>query len=68
LQKHPDDIVITLALRTPLARGFKGGFKDTEFASIVYELLKTVREKAGFDVNLVEDICVGNVRRNHFTT
>lgn len=61
LQKNPDDIVITLALRTPLARGFKGGFKDTDFASIVYELLKTVREKAKFDPRLVDDICIGNV-------
>ncbi|KAH8817344.1 Thiolase, N-terminal domain-containing protein [Xylogone sp. PMI_703] len=61
LQKNPDDVVITLALRTPLTRGFKGGFKDTEFISIVYELLKVVREKAGFDPNLIEDICIGNV-------
>jgi hypothetical protein len=61
LQKHPDDMVITLALCTPLARGFKGGFKDMEFASIVYELPKTVRERAAFDVRLVEDICIGSV-------
>ncbi|RFU28438.1 hypothetical protein B7463_g7927, partial [Scytalidium lignicola] len=61
LRKDADDIVITLALRTALGKGFKGGFKDTEFASIVYRLLKVVHKKAGFNTSLVEDICVGNV-------
>ena len=26
--KHPDDVVITLALRSPLCKAKKGGFKD----------------------------------------
>jgi hypothetical protein len=28
-EKHPDDIVVTCALRTALTKGGKGGFKDT---------------------------------------
>ena len=28
LQKSPDDIVVTCALRTPITRGGKGGFKE----------------------------------------
>ncbi|KAL9582935.1 MAG: hypothetical protein Q9203_005284 [Teloschistes exilis] len=60
-QKNPDDVVITLALRTPLAKGFKGGFKDTQLDYLVYSLLKKVREKSNIDPQMVEDICLGNV-------
>ncbi|KIX05324.1 uncharacterized protein Z518_06196 [Rhinocladiella mackenziei CBS 650.93] len=60
-QKNPDDIVITLAIRTPLAKGKKGGFKDTDLDFIVYALLKQVIEKSRIDPSLVEDICLGNV-------
>ncbi|KAI9794718.1 MAG: hypothetical protein M1833_007375 [Piccolia ochrophora] len=60
-QKNPDDIVITLAIRTPLAKGFKGGLKDTQFDYILYSLLKTVVDKSRLDPQLVEDICLGNV-------
>ncbi|KAK7955860.1 thiolase [Apiospora aurea] len=60
--KNPDDIVITLAIRTPLCKGKKGGFKDTTLEYMTYALLKEVKDRAGFDTNLVEDICFGNVR------
>jgi acetyl-CoA acetyltransferase len=59
--KNPDDIVITLAIRTPLAKAKKGGFKDTSLEYIVYALLKEVRERSKLDPALVEDICLGNV-------
>jgi acetyl-CoA acyltransferase 1 len=60
-QKNPDDVVITLAIRTPLAKGFKGGFKDTDLDYLVYALLKKVVEKSKLDPAVVEDICLGNV-------
>ena len=60
--KHADDVVITLAARTPLAKAHKGGFKDTSLEYMMYAMLKAVREKSGLDPALVEDICVGNVR------
>jgi len=63
-QKNPDDVVITLAIRTPLTKGFKGGFKDTPLDYIVYSLLKKVIEKSNIDPQMVEDICIGNVRLN----
>ena len=63
-EKKPDDIVITLAIRTPLAKGFKGGLKDTGLDYLVYALLKQVVERSGIDPSVVEDICLGNVR--HF--
>jgi acetyl-CoA acetyltransferase family protein len=60
-QKNPDDIVITLAIRTPLTKGKKGGFKDTDLDFIVYSLLKKVVEKSNLDPSVVEDVCLGNV-------
>ncbi|RMZ88121.1 hypothetical protein DV736_g4646, partial [Chaetothyriales sp. CBS 134916] len=60
-QQNPDDVVITLALRTPLTKGKRGGFKDTDLDYIVYSLLKEVNKRSNLDPNLVEDICLGNV-------
>lgn len=60
--KNPDDIVITLAVRTPLTKARKGGFKDTSLEYMIYALLKEVRERSNLDPALVEDICFGNVR------
>ncbi|KAG6018903.1 hypothetical protein E4U41_003511, partial [Claviceps citrina] len=59
--KKPDDIVVTLAVRTPLTKARKGGFKDTSLEFIMYALLKQVRERTSLDPALVEDICFGNV-------
>ena len=30
-RKSPDDVVITMAIRTPLTKAGKGGFKDTRY-------------------------------------
>ncbi|KAB5576213.1 3-ketoacyl-CoA thiolase [Coniochaeta sp. 2T2.1] len=60
-QKNADDVVITLAVRTPLAKANKGGFKDTSLEYMVYALLKEVNERSNLDPALVEDICLGNV-------
>jgi acetyl-CoA acetyltransferase family protein len=59
--KNPDDIVITLAVRTPLTKAKKGGFKDTPLDGILVKLMKQVIAKSKLDPALVEDICVGNV-------
>ena len=61
-QKNPDDVVITLAIRTPLAKGGRGGLKDTPLDFIVYTLLKKALVKSNIDAQMVEDICIGNVR------
>ncbi|KAL8924854.1 MAG: hypothetical protein Q9172_002473 [Xanthocarpia lactea] len=60
-QKNPDDVVITLAIRTPLTKAFKGGLKDTQLDFLVYSLLKKVIQKSNIDPQMVEDICIGNV-------
>jgi hypothetical protein len=60
--KNPDDVVITMAIRTPLTKGKKGGMKDTPLDFMVYSLLKEVRERMNVDPAIVEDISLGNVR------
>lgn len=45
-----------------MAKGFKGGFKDTELDYILYALLKEVVAKSNLDPNLIEDVILGNVR------
>lgn len=61
LEQSPDDVVITLAVRTPMAKGFKGSFKDTEFDYMLYALLKEVVARSNLDPALVEDIVLGCV-------
>ncbi|KAG6170079.1 hypothetical protein E4U27_007465 [Claviceps purpurea] len=60
--KNQDDIVVTLAVRTPLTKAGKGGFKDTSLEFLMYALLKQLRERTTLDPALVEDVCFGNVR------
>jgi len=59
--KNPDDIVITLAIRTPLTKAKKGGFKDVHLDGLVFKLLEQVVQRSNLDPALVEDICMGNV-------
>ena len=61
LQKNPDDVVITLAVRTPLTKSHKGGFKDTDLDYMIYALLREMLAKSNVDPLLVEDICLANV-------
>ncbi|OQO11138.1 hypothetical protein B0A48_05394 [Cryoendolithus antarcticus] len=61
IEKRPDDIVVTAALRTPLTKGGKGGFKDTQAADLLTGAFKALIERSGVDPNLVEDISVGTV-------
>lgn len=55
-------MVITLAIRTPLTKGKKGGLKDTPLDGIMYKILQQVIVRSKLDPALVEDICVGNVQ------
>lgn len=36
LCKNPDDVVITMAIRSPLCKAKKGGFKDTRQVSRLF--------------------------------
>lgn len=59
LQKNPDDVVVTLAVRTPMCRAKKGGLKDTTSDELLLGLLKGVVERSKLDPSMVEDIVVG---------
>lgn len=59
--KNADDVVITLAIRTPLTKARKGGFKDTPLEVLCLYILEQVIAKSKLDPALVEDICLGNV-------
>ena len=59
LIKNPDDVVITLALRTPMGKAKRGGLKDTSADSLLYGMLTAVQERSGVDPGSVEDIAVG---------
>ncbi|ODV77190.1 peroxysomal 3-ketoacyl-CoA thiolase A [Suhomyces tanzawaensis NRRL Y-17324] len=61
LKKNPDDVVIVGAYRTALTRGGKGKFKDVGSDYILTAFLKEFVKKTGVDVNLIEDVAVGNV-------
>jgi len=61
LEKHPDDVVVTCALRTPFTKGGRGGFKDTASADLLIGAFKALIQRSGIDPNLVEDIAVGTV-------
>ncbi|KAK3654518.1 hypothetical protein LTR56_003163 [Elasticomyces elasticus] len=60
--KNPDDIVITLAIRTGMCRYNSGQLSDTPLDALVLKILQQVRERSNLNTALVEDICLGNVR------
>lgn len=61
LEQHPDDIVVTTALRSAITKGGRGGFKDTAAADILNGVFVNLIKRSGIDPALVEDISVGTV-------
>jgi acetyl-CoA acyltransferase 1 len=67
-RKHPDDVVIVSALRTPLCRSRKGGLAKVPPSTLLTAVLKetiqrpTQATSAGVGLNGsdIEDICMGN--------
>ncbi|MBW0517927.1 hypothetical protein O181_057642 [Austropuccinia psidii MF-1] len=60
--KHDDDAVICAAVRTPITRAKKGGFKDSCPEDLLSAALAGVADRARLsDKALVEDIAVGSV-------
>ncbi|KIY70157.1 thiolase [Cylindrobasidium torrendii FP15055 ss-10] len=60
-RKNPEDVVITLALRSPLCKARKGGFKDAKTDELMLEMYKQVIAHGNIDPAIVGDICVGTV-------
>ncbi|EMC92778.1 hypothetical protein BAUCODRAFT_262728 [Baudoinia panamericana UAMH 10762] len=62
LSKQPQDIVILSALRTPVTRAKKGGFKDAYDHELLAHVLKaTLAANPKLDPSLIQDIHIGNV-------
>jgi acetyl-CoA acyltransferase 1 len=62
LQKHPNDIVFLSALRTPVTRAKKGGFKDAHDHELLAHVLKaTLAAVPNLDPKLIDDVQIGTV-------
>ncbi|CAG8486379.1 14050_t:CDS:2, partial [Acaulospora morrowiae] len=59
--KSPEDVVIVTAVRTPMTRSKKGGFKDTLPEELLAAVFKAVLDKSKIDPKLIQDVAVGNV-------
>ena len=59
--KHPDDVVIVCALRTPITRARKGGLKDTTADDLVATVLRACLRETNVDANDIGDVVVGSV-------
>ncbi|KAG9048221.1 hypothetical protein FS837_000477 [Tulasnella sp. UAMH 9824] len=59
--KRPDDVVITMAVRSPLCKSKKGALKDTGSDELLTSMFKAAIQKSQIDPSLIGDICVGTV-------
>jgi acetyl-CoA acyltransferase 1 len=60
--KGDNDVCIVSAVRTPITRAKKGGFKDTTPDTLLKAVLEGVINKSGMKHEVLGDICVGNVQ------
>ncbi|TCD65660.1 hypothetical protein EIP91_002333 [Steccherinum ochraceum] len=60
-RKSPDDVVITMAIRSPMCKAKKGGFKDTRTDELMTEMFKKSIAYSKVDPAIVDDISVGVV-------
>ncbi|KAF2435255.1 thiolase [Tothia fuscella] len=61
LSKNPDDIVITLSMRTALTKARGGALSSTSLEDLLVAILKGVKERSKLDPALLEEIVFGNV-------
>ncbi|KAG8891775.1 hypothetical protein FRC00_013121, partial [Tulasnella sp. 408] len=59
--KRPDDVVITMAVRSPLCKSKKGALKDTGSDELLTSMFKAAIQKSQIDPSIIGDICVGTV-------
>ncbi|KAI9225481.1 MAG: Thiolase, N-terminal domain-containing protein [Piptocephalis tieghemiana] len=59
--KGDDDVVIVSALRTPITRAKRGGFKDTLPDVLLTAVLRATLERTGISPKEINDVAVGNV-------
>ncbi|KAF2750994.1 thiolase [Sporormia fimetaria CBS 119925] len=61
LQKGPNDVVLLSAVRTPINRSFKGGFKDAYPEELLMPAMKAAVQRATIEPGDVNDTMIGNV-------
>ncbi|KAI1013215.1 hypothetical protein LB503_001318 [Fusarium chuoi] len=59
--KSPSDIVILSAVRSPITRAFKGGFKDAWPEDILAPVMAEAALRAKIQTEDVQDVLIGNV-------
>ncbi|KAJ1329860.1 acetyl-CoA acyltransferase 1 [Microdochium nivale] len=59
--KAPNDIVILSAVRSPITRSFKGGFKDAWPEDILAPVMAAAAKRANISPAAVQDALIGNV-------
>jgi len=57
----PDDIVISMSVRTALCKAKRGAFKDSSLTDLLTPLLKHVLDTTRIDPSLIGDVVIGNV-------
>lgn len=60
-RKNADDVVVTMAIRSPLCKAKKGGFRDMRSDELLTEMFRHTIKHSGINPELIEDICVGTV-------
>ncbi|KAL2848724.1 Thiolase, N-terminal domain-containing protein [Aspergillus pseudodeflectus] len=61
LTKTPHDIVVLSAVRTPITRAFKGGFKDSYPEDLLMPVLQAAIKRAKIKPGDINDVLIGNV-------
>ncbi|KAJ5403448.1 hypothetical protein N7509_003319 [Penicillium cosmopolitanum] len=61
LKKSPNDVVVLSAVRSPIARAFKGGFKDSYPEEILMQVMQAAVTRANIQAGQVNDVMIGNV-------
>lgn len=61
LKKTPQDIVVLSAVRSPITRAFKGGFKDAYPEEILMPVMQAAVSRAKIEKRDVNDALIGNV-------
>ncbi|RKK91447.1 3-ketoacyl-CoA thiolase 1, peroxisomal [Fusarium oxysporum] len=59
--KSPNDVVILSAVRSPITRAFKGGFKDAWPEDILAPVMAEAARRAKIQSGDVQDVLIGNV-------
>jgi acetyl-CoA acyltransferase 1 len=59
--KNADDVVVTMAIRSPLCKAKKGGFRDMRSDELLTEMFRQAIKHSGINPEIIDDICVGTV-------